>query len=686
MNNLTPDEIVKELDKVIIGQTTAKNAIAVAFRDRYRRMQLSDKDKKWIVTRNILLKGPSGVAKTEIARMIAELCDFPFIKIDATSITSRGYIGGKMGTHIKRFVQEGERKYHLAVKKWQKENMKDEVFEIEPDTIGRMTKTFRGSFPKTHKEFDTGFKLLVDFANELKVGDEFSLKGTIPLRRRITKMPFTFEVDVSGVVKDKAHLQSLLKGLCLFLMQSYSKNWQVFPLQVVSEYKGSGKDFYKELLHSALSLDSVDGLPSLEEHIREYIDVDDNRLEVITGQMGKPGWNILDSFTMDDLDNSCKEIKNAEGDLEQHIRNWISADTPRNKAKGPQLPKELSSPRAYVENFGVVFIDEIDKLAMTNGKGHNTTEVQTELLKLIEGGDYDLDQDNGFRDEKSGILKTDNILFICAGAFVETSEEGIIPELRGRLPITIALEPLSEDNLYDIMTKSAKSPLLGIQKLLEVDGIDLSFSESGLRALARMAYRYNTMDVNLGARRLQQIISLVISKYSYVLPIGERVKIRLDEISVVEAIKEFYDNNEHVYELSNHGYDAERWATFIYKDPASPIHVERIKRIHSEEVSEIKLETARILGGLVYAAFAWADEPKVHVKRFFEVLYEGEGELGNLPKYVNENLKEFLPMVIGPDKRLVTGGSDKVAMGIIMTLVGKERLQDVLGSELPEDK
>ena len=611
MKNYTPKELVELLDKVIIGQEEAKLSVAIAFRDRHRRTLLDKKDKSWVPVRNILLKGPSGTSKTEMARMIASICDFPFIKIDATSLTSRGYVGGKVSTYLKKMLNQSEHLYQKTLKDFQNSQVSEEV-EVVVDAkklIGYIS-VICDSVLKSYKPADRKkIKPTVDkfkdaTINYIKTGN-FEIKGPFEVEltnnmRRSTIIKVCSSLSHSFKEEDGKYNLSTVYRL-LGLLDAFGESSGMFNIldfevgSAVYEIDGlftkvvlglgNPYDFkeYKDMKN--IKFDSTFTKPSSD------IDL----IEMFPELFGKKDKPVTVTYSNSLMDLPLKERL----DLAKHGKSLIANN--QSRKRNVPLPPELKSCQAFVENYGVVFIDEIDKLIPTKGNNsHASTEVQFELLRLIEGTDFNLkDDDRGFSVGGDSSLNTSNILFICAGAFVNTGESGLISELRGRLPVEVNLHPLNQDHLYRIMTESEKSPLMALVKTHAVDNITLDWTEDGLRRIAQITHSMNQADEDLGARRLTTVLSIVL-KYLTVMRGNVDGKVTLDLSSVEEAYQGFLDDNKHLYDWSNKKYPLSTWSSMLKDKSRSPIFYEILFRLSKGKVRSITYPEYELLAAVLY--------------------------------------------------------------------------------------
>ena len=440
--HLTPKEIVQELDKYIIGQENAKKSVAIALRNRWRRRMVSADIRDEIMPNNIIMIGPTGVGKTEIARRLASLADAPFIKVEASKFTEVGYVGRDVESIVRDLVD-------LAI------NMIKE----------RCTKDVQEKADK--------------------MADDRLLDLLLP-----------------PVTADGAEDNSLLE-------ERRTKT--------------------KKKLHDQL----LNG--QLEERMVE-IEVPVERspmVEIFTPQgMEEMGVNIQEIFG-GSLGGRSKKRK-------------VTIDEARTifqQEEGKKLidmDNVIKEALQTVEESGIVFVDELDKIA--GETSHETLDVsregvQRDILPIVEGSNVMT---------KYGMVKTDHVLFIAAGAFHSSKPSDLIPELQGRFPIRVELDSLGADEFYRILTEPRNALIKQYQALLGSDGVDLTFTTGALREVATSADLVNTKTENIGARRLHTIMSTLLETilFEYPKDDGERKKIRITKEMVISELKDIIEDED----------------------------------------------------------------------------------------------------------------------------------------------
>ncbi|WRG33383.1 HslU--HslV peptidase ATPase subunit [Helicobacter pylori] len=404
--NMTPREIVAYLDEYIIGQKEAKKSIAIAFRNRYRRLQLEKSLQEEITPKNILMIGSTGVGKTEIARRIAKIMELPFVKVEASKYTEVGFVGRDVESMVRDLVNNSV----LLVENEHKERLKD---KIEEAVIEKIAKKLLPPLP-------------------------------------------------SGVSEEKKqeYANSLLK------MQ-----------QRIAQGELDSREIEIEVRKKSIEIDS--NVPP------EILRVQENLIKVFHKEQDKVKKTL-----------SVKEAKEV-----------LKAEISDTLLDGEAIKME-GLKRA--ESSGVIFIDEIDKIAVSSKEGSRQDPskegVQRDLLPIVEGSVVNT---------KYGSIKTEHILFIAAGAFHLSKPSDLIPELQGRFPLRVELENLTEEIMYMILTQTKTSIIKQYQALLKVEGVEIAFEDDAIKELAKLSYNANQKSEDIGARRLHTTIEKVLEDISF---------------------------------------------------------------------------------------------------------------------------------------------------------------------------
>ena len=452
VEDLTPSRVVEELNRFIIGQNEAKKAVAVALRNRWRRSKIADEFlKKEITPRNILMSGPTGVGKTEIARRLAEISNAPFLKVEATKFTEVGYVGRDVESMIKDLVKHAvnERKKietEIVYKKAEeiaREQLLDLLNVPNPEKL-----------PKDAADFEEKYKRQADYrrkmADKLAAGKLDDKKVNIPVRPA-SPIPVFEIVSGSGGIED---IDSMIKDM----MSS------IFPPNAAQQ---KGK---KE---KTVTVSEAYGY-ILQTEAEKLLDHD-------------------------------KIVKEA---LE------------------------------WVENEGIIFIDEIDKIIASgsaNGPDVSREGVQRDILPIVEGCVVNT---------KYGPVKTDHILFIAAGAFHMNSPEDLIPELQGRFPIKAQLKSLTKNDFVKILSETENSLPVQYAELMKSENVTLNFTPSGIEEIAQIAFEENSTTQDIGARRLQSVMEILLEDISFTASDKKGSKVKIDKAYVNKWYKSAKENEK----------------------------------------------------------------------------------------------------------------------------------------------
>jgi ATP-dependent HslUV protease ATP-binding subunit HslU len=438
---MTPQEVVSELDRHIVGQHKAKRAVAIALRNRWRRQQVDEKLRVEITPKNILMIGPTGVGKTEIARRLARLADAPFVKVEATKFTEVGYVGKDVDTIVRDLVEvsvKQERERQITTKRLQAED----------------------------------------------AAEERILDLLVPPPRSATAMGFGSE---SPPPAENTARQVMRKRL--------------------REGQLDDKEVELELAEARPALEIL-GPQGMEEMAEQ--------LKGLFSQMGQAR-------------RKTRRLKIGEA-----LRLLVDEEA----AKLVNEEEIRAAAIANAEGNGIVFIDEIDKVASRSEHGGADVSrqgVQRDLLPLVEGTSVNT---------KYGMVRTDHMLFIASGAFHLARPSDLIPELQGRFPIRVELDSLSVDDFEAILTRREASLVVQYQALLATEGVRLEFTPEAVRRVAQIAFEVNERTENIGARRLSTVMERLLDEVSFDAPSRSGQLVRLDTAAVDTRLAELARNED----------------------------------------------------------------------------------------------------------------------------------------------
>ena len=453
LDELTPREIVAELDKYVVGQKDAKRAVAIALRNRMRRQKLSPELAEEVIPKNIIMIGPTGVGKTEIARRLAKLANSPFLKVEASKFTEVGYVGRDVESMIRDLVE-----------------------------------------------------IAIDMIRGEKLED----------------------------VADKAELNAEERLLDILLP----------PVTPRSDSSSSSSTSGGVVIDASTSLTESSNRTreKLRQQLREG-KLDDRMVEIETRERNFPSFEIISNQGVEEMDVNIKDM----------LPNIFGQRTKKRKMKVNEAFEYLIQEEEQrlidmeqvtrvaidrVENSGIIFLDEIDKIAgRESGHGPDVSRegVQRDILPIVEGTTVNT---------RYGMVRTDHILFVAAGAFHVSKPSDLIPELQGRFPIRVELQSLTMEDFIRILTEPKSSLTKQYTALLETEGVKLDFTPDALEEVARFAFRVNEGTENIGARRLHTIMERVLDEISFDAPDKKGQQITVDAAYVQKMLSEIVKDQD----------------------------------------------------------------------------------------------------------------------------------------------
>ncbi|EBF5848408.1 ATP-dependent protease ATPase subunit HslU [Listeria monocytogenes] len=457
MNQLTPKQIVEKLDQYIIGQTGAKKSVAVALRNRYRRQLMDESIRDEIIPKNILMIGPTGVGKTEIARRIAKIVRAPFSKVEATKFTEVGYVGRDVESMVRDLVE-------VSVRLVKEEKMQLVRVKAEKNAEKRLIKLLAPSQKKKQTTSQNPLEALFGGMNQ---PDEFA------------------EEEVDQELKNK-------RSQIEWRLQNGELDDEIVTVEVKEQ-----QNPMLDMMRGA-GMDQMNGMQ-----------------DALSGMF--PAKKKKRKVTV----REAKKIL-----FEDEASKLIDAD-------------ELAAEGIHrAEQMGMIFIDEIDKIASKEGGGNAQVSregVQRDILPIVEGSQIST---------KYGTVNTEYILFIAAGAFHMSKPSDLIPELQGRFPIRIELDKLTQEDFYKILTEPDNALIKQYKALLKTEGIDLIFTKEAVERIAEIAFQVNQDSDNIGARRLHTILEKLLEDLLFEAPEINMESIKVTENYVNEKLAPIMQNKD----------------------------------------------------------------------------------------------------------------------------------------------
>ncbi|KHD84138.1 HslU--HslV peptidase ATPase subunit [Bacillus ginsengihumi] len=461
-NSLTPRQIVERLDQYIVGQKDAKRAVAVALRNRYRRNLLNEKMKEEIIPKNILMIGPTGVGKTEIARRMAKLVGAPFVKIEATKFTEVGYVGRDVESMVRDLVE-------TAVRLVKTEKMNSVMVQAEKNANRRLVDLLVPS-KKKQTNFKNPFEMIFGDGNQSTNENDEEQN----------------EDDLTKKEQKRVIAQKLADG---------ELENQIVTIKVEEQQSSSMFDFFQGSGMEQMGVNVQDALGNL-----------------LPKKMKKRKVTVKEARKVLTQDEAQKLIDMDEVTQEAIFR---------------------------AEQTGIIFIDEIDKIASKSGatssQDVSREGVQRDILPIVEGSTIVT---------KYGTIKTDHILFIAAGAFHMAKPSDLIPELQGRFPIRVELEKLTVEDFVKILVEPDNALIKQYIALLETEGILVEFSDEAITRIAELAFEVNQNTDNIGARRLHTILEKLLEDLSFEAPDISLEKITITPQYVDEKLTKISQNKD----------------------------------------------------------------------------------------------------------------------------------------------
>ena len=485
IEGLTPSQIVEKLDNYIIGQNKAKRFVAVALRNRQRRIQLPEEIRDEVAPKNILMMGPTGCGKTEIARRLAKLCGAPFLKVEATKYTEVGYVGRDVESMVRDLMAVGVN----MVKSEMQEKLREKCIPLVEEQLLDLLLPGSGSRKKNNDEPKKFVQVLGNI-----FGENSPIQGSL------------IKIDLP---KDGGSIQPEVE-----------EKKQEEPAEE-KEKMASTREKFRQMLREGK--------------------LEDREVEVVVHK--------TPNFNMGMMGGSPEDIESSLNGIQEMLngghskKKTVTVREARNILMEQTLDRQTDSDKVAdeaknrVEQSGIIFIDEIDKIATHGGEGGRAEVsregVQRDILPIVEGCDVNT---------KWGVINTTHILFIGAGAFSVSAPSDLIPELQGRFPLRVELEALKKEDFKRILTDPKNALVKQYKALLGTEGLELEFAEEAIDRMAFIAEDVNSHQENIGARRLHTILESVLEELSFDADKHSGEKITIDAAFVNKKLEGIVQN------------------------------------------------------------------------------------------------------------------------------------------------
>ena len=499
---LTPKQIVERLDSYIIGQEKAKRAVAVALRNRFRRLKLPEEIRDEVAPKNILMIGPTGCGKTEIARRLAKLCGAPFLKVEATKYTEVGYVGRDVESMIRDLMAVG----YNDVKAEMEEQLREKSVSVVEERLLDLLLPGTGDDKKKK-----GDKPASDSKMDIK-----------PLGFLSQPSAGEITIDLNKVAAD---MQSALNEANEAAAEQQKADEESAEAAAEKERENHTREKFRQMLREGK--------------------LEDREVEMVVHRpQGMPNMEIIAGGSIDDLQNSMQGILNMMNGQGRGKKRNITVKEARKILTEEVLDnmvdhdKVADEAKKRVEQSGIIFIDEIDKIAVhgeSHGQDVSREGVQRDILPIVEGSNVNT---------KFGVVDTTHILFIAAGAFSVAAPSDLIPELQGRFPLRVELDSLHKEDFKRILSEPKNSLIMQYTSLLETEGVKLDITEDALDRMSVVAEEVNATAENIGARRLHTIMEKVLADINFEADEHKGETIKIDAAYVDEKLEGISQNQD----------------------------------------------------------------------------------------------------------------------------------------------